>query len=101
MKQLVLTGIAQETTLQDPETTHLMLVFNNGELRLPTDDVGLNYILSYLGNDKAAEADEEEADEELQAQHTADEYAQWLATQADAGTDDDEEYDVDDGVGSI
>lgn len=94
MKQLVLTGIAQETSLSNPDDTFFMLVFNDGEVRVPTNELGVSAILESLGSDK----------EETPPPRTHPEGAevfggdQW---QDDGVYDDDEDDDINDGVGSV
>ena len=100
MKQLVLTGIAQETSLQDPEDSYYLLVFNDGELRVPTNEQGVHLILGSLGEPPEAEpAEVPNGAEVFGGGTTAQETADWLAQQQNS--DDDDDYDVNDGVGSV
>jgi len=69
MKQLILTGLAHETDLSDLQNSGahaiFLLVFNGGELRVPTTQDGAEQVIKYLagvssdrsnGHGKIAEA---------------------------------------------
>lgn len=111
MKQLLITGISQETPLENPEETHIYLVFNHGECRVPTNEAGIQAIMQALaeGIEEVAVpetptvadfggAEVYEAGMAAGAQTNE----EWLAEQEQAAPPDpDNEYEINDGVGSI
>ena len=103
MKSLVLTGIAQETQLNNPDEAILLLVFNNGELRVPTDDYGLQAVLAYLGQVPTEEPPKEK--EEAYpggAEVFGGEEPSWQPPgETEDEIDDDDYEDVNDGIGQI
>lgn len=52
MRQIILTGLGEETDLQTGETKY-MLVFNRGALRLPATEEIVKQIISIAANDEA------------------------------------------------
>lgn len=56
--QLILTGISQETSLSDGETS-IDLVFNRGEVRVPTSPEGAESLLMYMAGIQQEEAAKE------------------------------------------
>lgn len=50
MKQLILTGLAEETDLTNGETTYL-LVFNKGHIRVPATEQMVREIIAYTASD--------------------------------------------------
>lgn len=103
MKQLVLTGIAQETSLMNPEESYYMLVFNEGEVRVPTNEAGVHAVLGSLGEEEEPAPEVPDGAEVFGGSNGAQDQAEWLAQQQDPdGVTDDGDYDdVNDGVGSI
>lgn len=109
MKQLLITGISQETPLENPEETHIYLVFNHGECRVPTNEAGIQAVMQAL----AEGVEEEEAPHpdvgagvEVFGGAASEDprlaNAEWLAEQEQASPPDpDNEYEINDGVGSI
>lgn len=106
MKPLTLTGISQETPLDDPESTFIHLVFNHGEVRVPTNEDGVQAILDHMAGTAAAPQEpvvptmpagvEVFGGDEPEPEASQ---AAWLAQQDEEDSDDD--YEVNDGVGSI
>ena len=112
MKRLLITGIAQETPLENPEENHIYIVFNYGECRVPTNEAGVQAIMEAL-------AEGAEEDTPVVAPYQADAGVQvfgeeegapvqtneeWLAQQEQAETSEpepDNDYEINDGVGSI
>lgn len=60
-KELVITGVAQETDFSDPENTNTLLVINNGALRLPLNGDHLQKLLEHA----LGVADEKEPEEQV------------------------------------
>jgi hypothetical protein len=102
MKQLVLTGISQETSLINPDEVLIMLVFNNGEVRVPTNEYGVNAILESLGEEEeSAPAHPEGAEVFGGNGTTSQDGSEWVAQHDEDGVTDDGDYDINDGVGSV
>lgn len=47
MKQLILTGLAQETDFENPEQSTFFLVFNGGELRVPISEEAAQVVIQH------------------------------------------------------
>lgn len=93
MKPLILTALAQETSLAPPNDTLTFLVFNDGVLRVPIDSDYIQGILNYLesASDKQSHPQEVLKGVEVFGGSDYEEPEQ----------DDDDEYAVNDGVGSV
>lgn len=102
MKQLLVTGIAQETPLENPEENHIYLVFNHGECRVPTNEAGVQAVMEALAASVPEEAPphpDAGAGVEVFGGKTR---AEWLAEQEQASAPEpDNDYEINDGVGSI
>jgi hypothetical protein len=114
MKQLLITGISQETPLENPQENHIYLVFNHGECRVPTNEAGVDAVMRALAAGEEEEAAVAPAHPDAGAgvevfdgdasQDPRFQSNEWLAQQeerANEETEENEEYDVNDGVGSI
>ena len=111
MKQLVLTGISQETPLASPDDQHIELVFNGGAVRVPTNEYGIQVIIEWMSKDSAQERESAEETPAppltnyppgvavFGAEGTTQTPTEWVQSRGD--DDEDETYDINDGVGSV
>lgn len=113
MKELILTSISQETSIQNPEDSFFLLVFNGGALRVPTNPEGIRDIMDYLLPDEEVPEQEPKYPPgvEVFGSESTVESTHWGKAHDNDETDvdpveeepedDDGEYDINDGVGSI
>ena len=50
MAQLVLTGLSNDFSIDDPDRKDFFLVFNNGALRVPISEEAIEVVLAFVGS---------------------------------------------------
>lgn len=97
-KQLVITGLAQETDFIDPSRTRSVLVINNGELRVSIDESSVEKVLQYVlnGHNISVDSQPKEAAAAVDEVDDEDDHITYTAGPTEPDLDADEDQDVPD-----